>query len=213
MASGAGVWLQRGHRRVMPNEHPRFGRSRPVKHAQYRETLQTPGMTARIFNRPKRVCVDHRSASSVTRDQAHRECAHYPTSSGHCNDAFIRHGGIFHPDVVKRKVKVKVKVKTKTAKTWGRSAASRGRHPGPVQRTRRKERALAPSFAMSSGRLFLDRVARQHCPSPLHRQPQTNMYLSKLQNKGDVSTLPAWGHFYFALTQVCTSMAGHVAAK
>jgi len=25
------------------------------------------------------------------------------------------------------------------------------------------------SSAMSSGRLFLDRVARQHCPSPLHR--------------------------------------------
>ena len=41
----------------------------------------------------------------------------------------------------------------------------------PVRRTRRKERALFPSFAMSSGRLFLDRVARQHCPSPLHRQP------------------------------------------
>ena len=27
-----------------------------------------------------------------------------------------------------------------------------------------------PSSAMSSGRLFLDRVARQHCPSPLRRQ-------------------------------------------
>ena len=29
-----------------------------------------------------------------------------------------------------------------------------------------------PSSAMSSGRLFLDRGARQHCPSPLHRQGQ-----------------------------------------
>ena len=29
-----------------------------------------------------------------------------------------------------------------------------------------------PSSAMSSGRLFLDRVARQHCPSPLHRHAQ-----------------------------------------
>src|SRR5437773_2229147 len=27
-----------------------------------------------------------------------------------------------------------------------------------------------PSSAMSSGRLFLDRVARLHCPSPLRRQ-------------------------------------------
>src|SRR5215831_11816024 len=30
---------------------------------------------------------------------------------------------------------------------------------------------LGSSSAMSSGRLFLDRVARQHCPSPLHRHP------------------------------------------
>ena len=29
-----------------------------------------------------------------------------------------------------------------------------------------------PSSAMSSGRLFLDRGARQHCPSPLHQQNQ-----------------------------------------
>ena len=32
-----------------------------------------------------------------------------------------------------------------------------------------------PSSTMSSGRLFLDRVARQHCPSPLHRQPDNKM--------------------------------------
>jgi hypothetical protein len=32
-----------------------------------------------------------------------------------------------------------------------------------------------PSSTMSSGRLFLDRVARQHCPSPLHRQPDHKM--------------------------------------
>jgi len=31
-----------------------------------------------------------------------------------------------------------------------------------------------PSSAMSSGRLFLDRVARQQCPSPLRRQSQDN---------------------------------------
>jgi hypothetical protein len=52
--------------------------------------------------------------------------------------------------------------------------------PPPVGRPR--YRAIArdgrstpcPSSAMSSGRLFLDRVARQQCPSPLHRQPQDN---------------------------------------
>src|SRR6516164_6680591 len=39
---------------------------------------------------------------------------------------------------------------------------------------------LGSSSAMSSGRLFLDRVARQQCPSPLHRQ---------LHPK----TVPGWG--------------------
>jgi hypothetical protein len=40
--------------------------------------------------------------------------------------------------------------------------------------------APCSSSAMSSGRLFLDRAARQHCPSPLHRQ---------LHPK----TVPGWG--------------------
>ena len=42
--------------------------------------------------------------------------------------------------------------------------------PDPSQRTCQEEHALL-IVQMSSGRLFLDRVARQHCPSPLHRQP------------------------------------------
>ena len=41
--------------------------------------------------------------------------------------------------------------------------------PNPSQRACREEHALL-IVQMSSGRLFLDRVARQHCPSPLHRQ-------------------------------------------
>jgi len=53
---------------------------------------------------------------------------------------------------------------------------------------------------MSSDRLFLDRVARQQSPSPLHRQPEHNMHSSGRPAKGDTSTLPARGHFYFALT-------------
>src|ERR1700692_1939722 len=70
---------------------------------------------------------------------------------------------------------------------------------GPGPKARRKETRL-PIVAMSSGRLFLDRVARQHCPSPLHRHPQFNMHFSQAPAKGDISTLPAGGHFYFALT-------------
>ena len=61
---------------------------------------------------------------------------------------------------------------------------------GPGFKARRKKTRL-PIVATSSGRLFLDRVARQHCPSPLHRHPQFNMHSSQDQAKGDISTLPA----------------------
>src|ERR1039457_5805301 len=70
---------------------------------------------------------------------------------------------------------------------------------GPGYRTRRKN-TPCPSSAMSSGRLFLDRVARQHCPSPLHRHTQITMHSAEAQGKGDISILPGRGHFYFALT-------------
>jgi hypothetical protein len=53
---------------------------------------------------------------------------------------------------------------------------------------------------MSSGRLFLDRAARQHCPSPLHRHAQTTMHPRPAPSKPDISTLQRIGHFYFALT-------------
>jgi hypothetical protein len=57
-----------------------------------------------------------------------------------------------------------------------------------------------PSSTMSSGRLFLDRVARQHCPSPLHRRLQNIMQFPRPLVKHDISTLPRGRHFYFALT-------------
>ena len=87
-----------------------------------------------------------------------------------------------------------------STKPWG------GTVPPPVGRPRAqvKERVgrTTPfsSSAMSSDRLFLDRVARQHRPSPLHRHEQNNMHSSIAWDKGDISTLPARGHFYFALT-------------
>jgi len=79
-------------------------------------------------------------------------------------------------------------------------AASRWTAPSPGKRTRREDRAPSHRPQMSSGRLFLDRVARQQSPSPLHRQPQHNTHSSADQAKGDISTLPGRGHFYFALT-------------
>jgi hypothetical protein len=88
---------------------------------------------------------------------------------------------------------------TKT-KPWG------GTVPPPVGRPRAqvKERVgrTTPfsSSAMSSGRLFLDRVGRHQSPSLLHRQPQNNMHFAEPRAKGDISTLPERGQFYFALT-------------
>ena len=85
--------------------------------------------------------------------------------------------------------------------TLGRDrAASRRSAPGPSKRTRREDHTPSHRPQMSSGRLFLDRVARQQSPSLLHRQPQNNTHSSSDRAKGDISTLPARGHFYFALT-------------
>ena len=101
--------------------------------------------------------------------------------------AFFRHGGIYRSDVALK------------------PNPSRDRLP-PVgrPRTQVEERVgrttLFSSSAMSSGRLFLDRVARQQSPSPLHRHEQINMHFSEPKGKGDISTLPGRGHFYFALT-------------
>ena len=91
------------------------------------------------------------------------------------------------------------KSKPKT-KPWGGAA------PPPAGRplTQVQERAgrITPSssFSMSSDRLILDRVGRHQSPSPLHRHTQINMHLSEAKGKGNISTLPGRGHFYFALT-------------
>jgi len=79
-------------------------------------------------------------------------------------------------------------------------AASRWTAPRPGKRTRREDRAPSHRPQMSSGRLFLDRVARQQSSSLLHRHEQHNTHSQKTQAKGDISTLPGRGHFYFALT-------------
>ena len=70
---------------------------------------------------------------------------------------FLRHGGIYRSDG------------GETIQSWGRSAASRWSAPGPAK-GRDGRSAPCSSSAMSSGRLFLDRDARQQSPSPLHRQ-------------------------------------------
>ena len=78
--------------------------------------------------------------------------------------------------------------------------ASRWSALSPGRRTRREDHALTHRPQMSSGRLFLERVARQQSPSPLHRHTQLNTHPAQARAKGDISTLPGRGHFYFALT-------------
>jgi hypothetical protein len=107
--------------------------------------------------------------------------------------AFSRHGGIYRSDVAK------VKVKTQNQSPEMRPTNSRRSAPTPGEERVGRTTPFSSS-AMSSGRIFLDRVARQHCPSPLHRRSQNNMHPAEAREKGDISTLPGRGHFYFALT-------------
>ena len=111
--------------------------------------------------------------------------------------AFFRHGGIYRSDV---------------AFTLGRGPAFRWSGPGQVGEHAGRNMSC-PSFSMSSDRLFLDRGARQHCPSPLRRQQQTNMHFSTPRAKGDISTLPAGGHFYFALTVICFALTDQAVCR
>ena len=91
--------------------------------------------------------------------------------------------------------------------TLGRDrAASRWSAPSPGSRTCREGHVPSHRPQMSSGRLFLDQVARQQSPSPLHRHEQHNTHSSGDPAKGDISTLPARGHFYFALTMPWISL-------
>jgi hypothetical protein len=82
---------------------------------------------------------------------------------------------------------------------WDQTA-SRWSAPCPGKGTRREDHAPSHRPQMSSDRLFLDRVARQHCPSPLHRHAQTITHPHPAPRKQDISTLQRIGHFYFALT-------------
>jgi hypothetical protein len=87
-----------------------------------------------------------------------------------------------------------------TTKPWGETAPPPVRRPRAQVEERVGRTTLCSSSAMSSDRLFLDRVARQHCPSPLHRHAQTTTPPHSARPKPDISTLQRIGHFYFALT-------------
>jgi hypothetical protein len=65
--------------------------------------------------------------------------------------------------------------------SWG--AASRWSAPMPGKGRDGRNYAPCSSSAMSSGRLFLDRVARQHCPSPLRRQGHHKTLDHRIESK------------------------------
>ena len=94
--------------------------------------------------------------------------------------AVFRHDRIYRSDVV---------VQTKIILSGDQRAASCWSALGPAKE-RDGRSAPCSSYAMNSGRLFLDGVARQQSPSPLHRHPQSNTHSLQNQTKGDISTLP-----------------------
>ena len=87
-------------------------------------------------------------------------------SDGH-RDAFSRHDGIYRSDVVPDK-------SNKPNPANGILPSPAGR-PRPQVKERVGRTTLFSSSAMSSGRLFLDRVGRHQSPSPLHRRDQNKV--------------------------------------
>ena len=129
-----------------------------------------------------------------------------------CDDPFRATAFPLQPTILRRPVCVFQVWRNLSGPMWfqnqnqtpGRDrAASRWTAPSPGKRTRREDRAPSHRPQMSSGRLFLDRVARQQSSSLLHRHEQRNTHSSGDQAKGDISTLPGTRHFYFALTLLC----------
>ena len=141
------------HRPAMIRQRDRCGGG--GKGAHNRETLQTTGRTTRIVIVPGEFAPIPSTPAGLPIPMAIRM-------------RFLRHDGIYRSDVVQ------VKTKTKP-KPWGGAVPPPAGRPRAQVKERVGRTTLSSSSAMSSGRLFLDRVARQHCPSPLRRQGQDNL--------------------------------------
>ena len=118
---------------------------------------------------------------------------------------FLRHLGIYRSDVVQ--------FKTKTKPRGGTIPPPAGR-PRAQVKERVGRTTLSSSSAMSSGRLFLDRVGRHQSPSPLRRHAQITTHFPRGPAKSERSTLLGSGSFYFALTgsirAICARRAGRL---
>jgi hypothetical protein len=121
------------------------------KGAHNRETLQTTGCyVVRIVIVPREFAPIPHTPTGLATPMAIRV-------------RFLRHDGIFRSDVVP----------TATNPGAGPVAPPAGRPRAQVKERVGRTTPFSSS-AMSSGRLFLDRVGRHHCPSPLHRRDQHN---------------------------------------
>jgi hypothetical protein len=106
-------------------------------------------------NRHSRVCADTSVPFAGLPRRYH--------SDGH-RDAFSRYDGIYRSDVVQDR--------THKPNPGNRTLPSPAGGARPQVKKRVGRTTLFSSSAMSSGRLFLDRVGRHQSPSPLHRRDQ-----------------------------------------
>jgi hypothetical protein len=146
--------------------------ARSPKFALYRETLRATGYDVdRIVIAAAEFATMPAPPIQLLADRAWKPAAP--------RVAFLRHDGIYL-----------VRCGFQANQTLGRDRApSRWSVPSPGSRTCREDHAPTHRPQMSSGRLFLDRVARQQSPSPLHRHAQVNTDGLRTPRKGDISTL------------------------
>ena len=109
----------------------------------------------------------------------------------------LRHDGIYRPDVVQLKTR-----------PWGGTVLPPAGRPRAQVKERVGRTTFSSSSAMSSGRLFLDRVGRHQSPSPLRRHAQINTHFPCDPSKPERSTLLGSGSFYFALTGALFKLTG-----
>ena len=169
------------------NNHPRQDHNR-IPLPQWREGKVRPIQGSPPHDRPVSRGILPSLEEGLRRSliRHHRDDGSQPYSESH--RAFSRHRGIYRSD------------RQLLLQNLGRGTASRWSGPSQVTTVRDGWSTHRPSSAMSSDRLFLDRVARQHCPSPLHRHAQIIMHFKNASLKPERSTLPGIGTFYFALT-------------
>jgi len=189
------VMRRRSHRMLRIDSQSRFrrwreGKVRPIRGNTPHAPAGKPGAFFTALKERLRRSLSRHSVTAVA------------NNTGTPSVRFLRHGGIYHSDGAFRAIRAGAGLPPPV-----------GRHRGPAKE-RDGRSAPCSSSAMSSGRLFLDRVGRHQSPSPLHRQAQISTHFPSAYSKPELSTLLGTGTFYFALTLAAdislrTSHCGH----